>query len=173
MCRMQRIDERASAVAPVIDLQSHLRHQSRDRHADAGNGTYGYSVPASASSDPRVQAFGRFIKRALVEARERGMSTDEIEQRTGLRRSTLYRWSRAEISSPQRDLVQQFCDGLGIPVTTASQILGWDGSPPSAEPEPSVDPDLRAVMRRLNDPAVTTEEKTTIRQMLKFLARGK
>lgn len=170
---MQRIDGLASAVAPVLALRSHFRHQSHDRQPDAENGTYGYPVPASASSDPRVQAFGRFIKRALVEAQERGMSTAEIEQRTGMKRSTLYRWSRAEISNPQRDLVQQFCEGLGIPVTTAAQLLGWDGSPPSADPEPSVDPDLRAVMRRLNDPAVTTEEKTTIRQMLRFLARGR
>lgn len=125
-----------------------------------------------ASVDPRVQMFGRFVDRALKEARDRGMSTEEIEERTSLGRSTMYRWRRAEIESPQRRQVQQFCSGLGIPLKTAAQILGWDGGPPSTEPEPSVDPDLRAVMRRLNDPAVTAEEKTTIRQMLRYLARG-
>lgn len=116
--------------------------------------------------------FGKLVKRALKEAVDRGMSIDEVQARTGVPKSTMYRWRRAEIENPQRDLVQKFCDGLGIPRTTASQILGWDGTPPSTEPDPSVDPDLRAIMRRLNDPKVSTEEKTTIRQMLRFLARG-
>jgi len=113
------------------------------------------------------------VKRALDEARGRGMSTDEIERRTGVPRSTIYRWSRAEITNPQRDLVHQFCDGLGIPRNVAAQILGWDGSDRQpTELDPSVDPDLRAIMRRLNDPNVPTEAKTVIRQMLRYLARG-
>lgn len=166
---MYPIDTRALTTLLVRDEQDHLRQQSRIRQTGPADGTYSANV---ATSDPRIQMFARFIDRALKEARDRGMGTEEIEERTGIGRSTMYRWRRAEIESPQRRQVQAFCDGLGIPVRTAAQILGWDGEPPSAEPEPSVDPDLRAVMRRLADPNVSAEEKTTIRQMLKFLARG-
>lgn len=136
-------------------------------------------MPAAASRDPRIRLFAQFVKRSLDEARDRGMSTDDIEAairaadpESKLGRSTIYRWRRAEVESPSRVQVQAFCAGLGIPVTTAAQILGWDGQPPSPEPEPSVDPDLRAVMRKLNDPNVSTEAKKTIRQMLRYLARG-
>ncbi|MFI1279049.1 helix-turn-helix domain-containing protein [Micromonospora sp. NPDC020751] len=130
-------------------------------------------MPVSASQDPRAIAFARFVKRALDEAvKDRGMSIEDVETRTGLGRSTMYRWRRAEIRDPQRTQVHQFCDGLGIPRTVASQILGWDGNPPSPEPEPSVDPDLRAVMRRLNNPGVSAEEKTAIRATLRYLAKG-
>ncbi|MFD0821794.1 helix-turn-helix domain-containing protein [Micromonospora zhanjiangensis] len=129
-------------------------------------------MPASASQDPRVLAFARFVKRALGEARAEGWSIDDVEERTGLRRSTIYRWTRAEVESPQRIQVHKFVDGLGIPRTTASQILGWDGTPPATDPDVAVDPDMQAVMRRLKDPSVTPEEKTTIRQMLRYLARG-
>ncbi|MEU7771263.1 helix-turn-helix transcriptional regulator [Micromonospora taraxaci] len=129
-------------------------------------------MPASASQDPRAIAFARFIKRALDEAvRDRGMSIEDVEERTGLKRSTIYRWRRAEVESPQRKQVQQFCDGLGIPRSVASQILGWDGTPPSPDPDPTVDPDLRAVARILMDPNVSTEEKTSIRATLQYLAR--
>ncbi|MEU1810984.1 XRE family transcriptional regulator [Micromonospora aurantiaca (nom. illeg.)] len=86
-------------------------------------------------------------------------------------RSTIYRWRRAEITNPQRKQVQAFCDGLGIPRTLASQILGWDDAPLSAEPDPTIDPDLRAVARLLMDPAVAAEEKTVIRATLRHLAQ--
>ncbi|WFE50635.1 helix-turn-helix transcriptional regulator [Micromonospora sp. WMMD1155] len=129
-------------------------------------------MPLSASQDPRVIAFARFIKRALDEAvRERAMSIEDVEQRTGIGRSTIYRWRRAEIANPQRTQVQQFCDGLDIPRAVAAQILGWDGAPPSPDPDPNTDPDLRAVARILMDPGVAEEEKTIIRATLQHLAR--
>lgn len=166
---MHAIDDRVADVVPLPGAGSRSRHQSRERHQETPDGTYGYPVPASASRDPRVLAFARFIKRALDQA---GMSIDQVEERTGLKRSTIYRWHRAEVESPRRKQVQQFCDGLGISRTVASQILGWDGTPPSPEPDPAVDPDLRAVMRRLTDPAVSAEEKTVIRATLRYLAKG-
>lgn len=100
------------------------------------------------------------------------MSTDDIEVATGLPRSTIYRWKRAEVATPQPKQVVAFCEGLDIPVRTAGQILGWDGSDKVLEPEPLIDPDMRAVERRLRDPKTSDAEKTTIREMLRFLARG-
>ncbi|WP_460808217.1 helix-turn-helix domain-containing protein [Micromonospora zhanjiangensis] len=126
---MHLIDARGSRVSAAPVPQSRSRHPSRTRHGGATDGTYDLSVPASASQDPRVLAFARFVKRALGEARAEGWSIDDVEERTGLRRSTIYRWTRAEVESPQRIQVHKFVDGLGIPRTTASQILGWDGTP--------------------------------------------
>lgn len=169
---MTLIDTRTPDAPTAVAGESQTRHQSRPRNGDATNGTYDQPVPASASHDPRVLAFARFVRRALDEAvKDRGMSIEDVEQRTGLGRSTMYRWRRAEITNPQRDQVQKFCDGLGIPRTVASQILGWDGTPTSPEPDPTTDPDLRAVARILMDPAVPDEEKTVIRATLRHLAR--
>lgn len=170
---MHLIDTRGFSPADLVLDESQVRHQSRIPRPRAANGTYDQPVPASASRDPRVIAFARFVKRVLDEAvKDRGMSIEDVEQRTGLGRSTIYRWRRAEIANPQRTQVQQFCDGLGVPRSVASQILGWDGAPPSAEPDPSLDPDLIRIMRRLNDPGVSPEEKTSIRATLKYLAKG-
>lgn len=135
-------------------------------------------MPAATSNDPRVRMFGAWVKRTLNEARERGMTIDDIEAairatdpQAKVGRSTIYRWRRAEIPNPQRQQVQAFCDGLGIPRHVPSQILGWDGAPPSASPDPMVDPDLRAVAQILMDPNVPAEEKTIIRATLRHLAR--
>lgn len=167
---MHAIDGHVLPLMPSLRAQSRLRHQSHDRATGAANGTYADLVPASR--DSRVRAFAAFVKRALAEAQDRGMDTEEIEERTGVPRSTIYRWTRAEVANPGRDRVHQFVDGLGIPRKVAAQILGWDGEPPSPDPDPAIDPDLRAVARRLADPTVTTEEKVSIRATLRYLAKG-
>lgn len=149
------------------------REQGRAWQSPASDGNYHQAMATSGSSDPRVIAFGRFVDRALVEARDiRGLTTKQIEKVTGVPTSTVYRWRRAEIDNPQRDLVIRFCEGLEIPVRTAGQILGWDGSDRVPEPEPFDDPDMRAVEHKLRDPSVSDAEKMTIRATLRFLARG-
>lgn len=175
---MPAIDSLDLPPLVAIRPQSHPRQESRVRHGRPADGTYADRVAQNASSDPRVRQFAQFVKRALADAKDRGMSIEEIEDRikevdveAKVGRSTIYRWRRAEVESPGRKQVFAFCDALGIPRTTAAQILGWDGEPASPEPDPSIDPDLRAVMRKLNDPNVSTEAKKTIRQMLRYLAR--
>lgn len=147
-----------------------MRQSSRVRQPSTESGTYGEIVPPT-SNDPRVRLFGGFIKRALDEARGRGLSIEDIERLTSVGRATFYRWSRSESPNPQREKVLAFCEGLGIPAHTASQILGWDGSRQPTEPEPIVEPDIRAIMRKLNDPNVTAAEKTVIRATLRHLAK--
>jgi len=172
-------------VAPAIHVlsprpaESRPRQQSRVRLRGAIRGTYDQDVSAAASKDPRILMFAQFVRRALDEAGQRKMSIEDVEEAirradptAKLGRSTIYRWRRAEVADPSRTQVQQFCDGLGIDRKVAAQILGWDGSPPSDAPDPGIDPDLRAVMRRLNDPAVAPEEKTVIRSTLRYLAKG-
>jgi transcriptional regulator with XRE-family HTH domain len=180
---MQTIDVRdMPSMQVTVDPgqpESRMRQSSRERVPGATGGTYADAVAPGASADPRVRQFSLFILSAMDEARDRGMSIEDIEDRirevapdVTMGRSTIYRWRRAEVASPQRAQVFALCDALGIPRTTAAQILGWDGKPVSPEPDPAIDPDLRAVMRRLADPAVSTEEKTAIRATLRYLAKG-
>lgn len=176
---MALVDIRPTPLPGRITGQSRTRQSSHDRQPGTGNGTYGEPVPPpQPSNDPRVRMFGQFIKRALADAKERGMSIEDVEAAikaadpdAKVGRSTIYRWRRSEVESPQRVQVQAFCRGLGIPVTTAAQILGWDDSRPSTEPDPTVDPDIRAIMRKLADPNRSTEEKTSIRATLRYLAK--
>ncbi|MFG1776649.1 helix-turn-helix domain-containing protein [Micromonospora sp. NPDC049048] len=167
---MALVDIRPMPLSQPPSADSRLWQSSRVRHAGAEGGTYRDDVPPR-SQDQRVVMFGAFVKRALTEARERGLSIEMVEERTGVGRATIYRWTRAENPNPQREKVLAFCEGLGVPVTTASQILGWDGSRQPTAPEPIVDPDIRAIMRKLNDPNVSAAEKTTIRATLRHLAR--
>lgn len=118
-----------------------------------------------------MRQFGAFITRALKDAKERGLDIEGVENVTGIGRATIYRWTRSESPNPRREKVLAFCEGLGIPVKTASQILGWDGSRQPTAPEPVVDPDIRAILRKLNDPNVSAGEKTSIRATLRHLAR--
>lgn len=173
---MPLIDERVLTPPRRVPCRSHERQSSRERQNGTESGTYGEAVPPT--TDPRVRLFGQFIKRALEDARERGMSIDDIEAaikaadpEAKVGRSTIYRWRRNEVESPQRRQVQAFCRGLGIPASTAAQILGWDDSRQPTAPDPTVDPDIHAIMRKLADPKVSREEKTSIRATLRYLAK--
>jgi transcriptional regulator with XRE-family HTH domain len=112
--------------------------------------------------------FARFVSRALVSARERGLTDPQIEEATGIRASTFHRWKRGE-SSPSVDKVRQFCAGLGVSPREALNALGMGDRGP-AEPEPIVDPDILALLRKLSDPNTNDETKTYIRTTLKMLA---
>lgn len=131
-----------------------------------------YREGMTTSADPRVIAFAYLVDRALRDARSRGLSIDDIEAETGVPKSTIYRWKRAEIANPQRALVLKFCERLNIPVVKASAALGWDGSKRPPAPEPFVDPDVQAVLRRLNGPDASEVEKVTIRATLRYLGQG-
>lgn len=124
------------------------------------------------TADARLRAFGRFVRRAIDEQIAMGVKVDEIEERTGIAKTTFYRWIKSEIRNPQPEQVRRFARGLGIPEDIGPAILGWSGDPIPTDMDPSTDPDLHAVMRRLKDPGVSAEEKTAIRVMLRYLARG-
>lgn len=156
----------------LTGTQSTIRHPARVLHQRAESGTYAQPVPATANADPHVQLFARFIKRAIDDAVSDGMSIDDIEARTGVGRSTFYRWTRAESASPDRRKVEKFCAGLDIPISTAGKILGWGGSDEDdlELEEQKLDPDVVAVLRKLADPDTSPEQKSMIRQMLRSLA---
>lgn len=116
--------------------------------------------------------FARFIGRALRDARDRGMTDTDIKAATGIPPSTFHRWQTTEGGLPRWEKVAQFCAGLDIPLTAASAALGMTDQTREAEPEPADDPDLRALGRRLRDPAVPESEKQAIRHTIRLLARS-
>lgn len=95
------------------------------------------------------------------------MTDRDIEQATGIRASTIHRWRRGEVA-PTVDKVRQFCAGLDLPTTEALAALGV-GARQATEPEP-LDPDVRALLRKLADPATNDETKAYIRETLRVLA---
>lgn len=112
--------------------------------------------------------FGRFVDRALAEARQRGLTDQQIEKATGIRASTFHRW-RGGKTAPTVDKVRQFCAGLGIAPREALAALGVGDRDP-APADPIIDPDIVALLRRLQDPNVNEETKTYIRTTLRMLA---
>lgn len=123
------------------------------------------------SLEARRAAFGRFVRRALEDAKDRRITIKEIERRTGVGSTTFYRWRDGDwTADPRPSQVDAFCDGLDIPTTAAYRALGWgaDGKP-AGEPEAVLDPELRAIQRRLMDPNVSDATKESIRNMLRLI----
>ncbi|MGK5737234.1 helix-turn-helix domain-containing protein [Micromonospora sp. URMC 103] len=124
-----------------------------------------------ASVEARRAAFGRFVAKALEDAKDRRMSIKEIERRTGVGSTTFYRWRDGDWSKdPRPSQVDAFCEGLDIPKRAAYRALGWgaDGKP-SAEPVETFHPELRAVQRELMDPNVSQSKKEFILATLRHL----
>jgi hypothetical protein len=123
------------------------------------------------SLDARRAAFGRFVRKALEDAKDRRITIAEIERRTGVGSTTFYRWRDGDWSKdPRPSQVDAFCEGLDIPTKAAYRALGWgaDGKP-SAEGAESFDPELRAIQRKLMDPGVSDATKESIRNMLRLI----
>lgn len=118
------------------------------------------------------EAFGRFVRRAVDEAKtRRGWTVSRLAAETGVGRSTLFRWLAGDNQHfPELASVQSFCTALGIPVSAAFTALGVRAAATRTE-----DDDLRAdierIVRRLGDPSVGEAEKVVIRDMLRYLAR--
>lgn len=124
------------------------------------------------SPDVNRARFSRFVDRVLREARGRGMTDTDIAKATGVGPSTFHRWRRGDFSgSPALDRVRAFCSGLGVPARAAMLALGVDDGRDDPSPEPLIEPDVQAILRRLADPGVGDEEKQAIRQVLRMLAQ--
>lgn len=142
--------------------QWHPRQQAPRIGNSPLNWPYGASMPSAVD---RVR-FSRFVERALSQARSRGMTDPHIEAATGVRASTFHRWRRGEVA-PTVDKVRQFCAGLAIPANEALAAMGVHQE--RVEPEPVMDPDVLALLRKLEDPRVNAETKAFIRSTLQYL----
>jgi transcriptional regulator with XRE-family HTH domain len=130
--------------------------------------------PMAVVRNPARDAFARFIRRAIDQAKqERHWSITRIAEETGVGRSTLFRWLAGDWRDyPELEKVRTFCVALDIPVSAAFRALGLPGDTPVVTEMSAVDADIQTILVRLADPVVANEEKTIIRQMLRYLARG-
>lgn len=121
-------------------------------------------------------AFARFVRRAIDNARaERGWTVTDLAAQTGIGRSTVFRWLAGDWQDyPELAKVRGFCVALDLPVAAAFRALGLPeaGSTlPRLGNEGPVEADVRAILERLADPAVSVEEKHHIRDLLHYLAQ--
>lgn len=121
-------------------------------------------------------AFARFVRRAIDNARaERGWTVTDLAAQTGVGRSTVFRWLAGDWHDyPELAKVQSFCVALGLPVAAAFRALGLPeaGSTlPRCGNDGPLEADIRAILERLADPAVSVEEKHHIRDLLRYLAQ--
>lgn len=147
------------------------RERSRPRDNRPANATYVVGMPVPR--DVARARFATFVRRALMAARDRGMTDRQIAKETGLAASTFHRWQRGEGRElPELEKVRAFCAGTGANLSEALDALGMSGRRDTPEPEPLIPPEMRAIMRRLADPNVPEKEKMVITEMLRLLARG-
>lgn len=131
-----------------------------------------YRERVAISRDVARVNFSRFVQRALTAARKRGLSDTKIADITGVGPSTFHRWRRGDWGRgwPELQKVIDFCEGLGVSVDEAFAALGLGGQRQATTPAEVIDPDVRIIMRQLEDPNVPPAEKLSIRATLKYLA---
>lgn len=124
---------------------------------------------SSPSPDVARARFAAWVDRAIRRAQDRGLTTREIEARTGIGSSTWDRWRNRIGGMPKIDRVRAFAEGLDEDPQPAFAALGMAGvaRTPTA---PELDPDVRALARYLASPKVSDEEKLAIRLLLRRLA---
>lgn len=121
--------------------------------------------------DLRLVRFGAFVREELEKAAVRGMTIKQIEEATGVSKSTFYRWRDAGVV-PAVEQVRSFCSALGASVVDAYAALGWsEATAPRPKRDQLIDdPDLRRLLHKLNSPKTPAAEKLLIRRTIRALA---
>lgn len=131
-------------------------------------------VPEATPIELRRTRFGRVVKRMVDNARDRGMTIEKIVEATRISWTTIDRWVKGDWSKdPRGTQVKSFAEGVGGSLSELYAALDWSEVSERSEPEPSLDPRLRAVARRLSDPNVSLLEKAAIQSLLESMAKGK
>ena len=125
-----------------------------------------------AAPDVNRARFARFVSRVLADAHDRGLTDREIEEQTGVGSSTFHRWQGGKLArSPSIEKVRAFCAGLGVNPRAALLALGIEDGRDQTDPEPTLDPDVRRILRALADPNISDADKALAREMLRMLAQ--
>lgn len=113
---------------------------------------------------------GERIKRRR---KELGLSADDLAERLGVSRSTVYRYESGFIEKLPMDFLEPLSKALQ---TTPSYIMGWDDAPGKIDVKSSpgyignsqIDPDALAIkMYKTLDPDDKAEIRGEMKQMLK------
>ncbi|MCG5467541.1 helix-turn-helix domain-containing protein [Micromonospora sp. LAH09] len=122
-------------------------------------------------------AFARFVRDAVDAASdERGWSITEVAARSGVGRSTVFRWLSGDWQHhPELPKVRAFCATLDLPLGAALRALtplAYDSSAPAVPAaDPAAEVLLMAVRDRLVDPRTTAAEREHILTVLRRLGR--
>lgn len=122
-------------------------------------------------------AFARFVRDAVDAASdERGWSITELAARSGVGRSTVFRWLSGDWQHhPELPKVRAFCAALDLPLGAALRALTPLAYDTPAREVPAADPAsealLVAVRDRLVDPRTTADEREHILTALRRLGR--
>lgn len=125
-----------------------------------------------AELDLRRVRFAAVIDRAIRAAQARGLTIGDIERLTGVGNTTFYGWRTGKwVRDPVPAKVRDFFEGLDMSIEEPYRALGWTvPSTTKRVPEPIIqDPEVRALMRKLVDPNVSTERKNLIRRVIRGL----
>jgi hypothetical protein len=132
-----------------------------------------YRLLVGVALDVRRDRFARLVQRVLDQARRDGMTNTDIEAATKVPKSTFYRWLKGDWTrDPTGSHVKNFFDGLNVPVRLAYQALDWsDLEAGQAEPDQPLDPDIREILRKLQDPSTDDAERQFLQESIRMLAR--
>lgn len=100
------------------------------------------------------------------------MTVPQIEKATGVAKTTFYRWRDSGWTrDPSGTQVRAFFDGLNVPYRLAYTALDWaDPETGTAQSDLPIEPEIREILRKLNDPSIPETEKQFLRESIKMLA---
>lgn len=79
-----------------------------------------------ATPRPRGSERGAAFASLIISARrERGWTHDELTTRSGVSRSTLFRWEAGNATAPNPDQLRRVCHALGVDHRHALVALGY------------------------------------------------
>jgi transcriptional regulator with XRE-family HTH domain len=123
------------------------------------------------SPDVARARFARVVRRALDDARSRGLTDREIAKMTGVGSSTFHRWRNGEGAGlPKVERVIAFFEALEIPAQAALAALGVERQRPEPVDADALPPAVQRIMRKLRDPRTSAAERQAILHTLTALA---
>lgn len=131
---------------------------------------YPVRVRNTPADRPRL-TWAKYMQ-ALREAT--GLSRPAMARRLNIDPATIWRWETGKQKPESPAVPQAIADLFGLDLDDVLTAAGLRlDRPPAAKPtpEPTLDPDLQIIMRRLTDPNVSEPERATIRATLRYLAQ--
>jgi transcriptional regulator with XRE-family HTH domain len=97
------------------------------------------------------------------------MSGAELARRLKVDRATIWRWETGKQRPENLELVQAFADIFAMDLDDALAAAGMRPAEVVPRVEPPMDPDVAALLRKLEDPATPPAVKERIRTMMRAL----